>query len=85
MNLYQTILLAFLIIAATASWKNTTDFWMKQLGVQSLSYECISGKQYFIKAMRKSTGITTRAPLECITAYSEPMATASKYKIQEYL
>ena len=85
MNCYQIFILACLLLIASSSFVNTTEFWKKALGVNATHYECYSGIKLIIKVMKKSTGTIPEGNQECIIAYSLHPAKVSSYLIRGFL
>lgn len=85
MNLYQSLIVAVLLVAATSTFVNTSEFWRKKLNFTGpLAYECYSGMRLLMKAIKKSIGTTPRDKQECTTASSEHIRTVLPNQIQEY-
>ena len=85
MNLYQSLIFAVLLVAATSTFVNTSEFWRKKLNFTGpLAYECYSGMRLLMKGIKKSIGTTPRDKQECTTASSEHMHTVLLSQIQEY-
>ncbi len=85
MNLHQSFVFALLLVAATSTFVNTSEFWRKKLNYTGpLAYECYSGIILVMKDMKRSIGTTPKDKQECTTVSSEHKDIPSQFKIKEY-
>jgi hypothetical protein len=85
MKTYQLFLLALAIVISHSTFTNTTEFWKSKLNVTSMHYECYSGKNLFIQAIKKLTGIIPKGSQVCITACMEQQDIQLLKLMQEFL
>ncbi len=70
MKSYHICLLTLLVVIA-AGYKNTTDFWAKQLNDSNLHFHAYAGTLPSIQDINKSIGTILKAKVECFTTFSE--------------
>lgn len=66
-------MLALLVVLAVG-YKNTTDFWAKQLNDPKIHFQAFAGIFILIQAINKLIGFTQKERVACTIVYSEPWA-----------